>query len=54
MSEIGLGLANVQSPSQSQAKLMLVTTLEMDHFDHTERNVHFKKFIASLWEGLIH
>ena len=48
------GPAFVQSYSQSQARLMFVTTLEMDNFDCTKMNAHFKKFTACLREGLIH
>ena len=44
----------VQSHFQSQAGLMFVTTLEMNNFDCTKINAHFKKFTACLWEGLIH
>ena len=44
----------VQSYSQSQARLMFVTTLGMDNFDCTKMNAHFKKFTACLREGLIH
>ena len=40
--------AFVKSHSQSQARLMFVTTLEIDNF---EMNAHFT---ACLWEGLIH
>ena len=40
--------------SQSQARLVFVTTLGMDNFDCTKMNAHFKKFTACLWEGLIH
>ena len=36
---------------QSQARLMLITTLKMDNFDCTGMNAHFT---ACLWEGLIH
>ena len=46
--------AFIQSYSQSQAKLMFVTTLGMDDFDCTKMNAHLKKFIACLREGLIH
>ena len=46
--------AFVQSYSQSQARLMFVTTLGMDNFDCTKMNAHFKKFTACLREGLIH
>ena len=46
--------AFVQSYSQSQARLMFVTTLGMDNFDCTKMNGHFKKFTACLQEGLIH
>ena len=47
-------LAFAQSYSQSQARLMFVTTLGMDNFDCTKMNAHFKKFTACLREGLIH
>ena len=40
--------------SQSQARLMFVTTLGMDNFDCTKMNAHFQKFTACLREGLIH
>ena len=46
--------AFVQSYSQSQARLMFVTTLGMDNFDCTKMNAHFEKFTACLREGLIH
>ena len=46
--------AFVQSYSESQARLMFVTTLGMDNFDCTKMNAHFKKFTACLREGLIH
>ena len=46
--------AFVQSYSQSQARLMFVTTLGMDNFDCTKMNAHFKIFTACLREGLIH
>ena len=46
--------AFVQSYSQSQARLMFVTTLGMDNFDCTKINAHFKKFTACVREGLIH
>ena len=36
-------LAFVQSYSQSQARLLFVTTLGMDNFDCTKMNVHFEK-----------
>ena len=36
--------AFVQSYSQSQARLMFVTTLGMDNFDCTKMNAHFEKF----------
>ena len=45
--------ATLQSYSQSQARLMVVT-LGMDNFDCTKMNAQFKKFTACLWEGLIH
>ena len=35
-------------------KLMFVTTLEMDNFDCTKMNAHFKKFTASMRERLIY
>ena len=38
--------AFVHSSSLSQARLMFVTTLEMDNFDCTKTNAHFKKFTA--------
>ena len=38
--------AFVQSYSQSQARVMFVTTLGMDNFDCTKMNAHFKKFTA--------
>ena len=38
--------AFVQSYSQSQARLMFVTTLGMDSFDCIKMNAHFKKFTA--------
>ena len=44
--------AFVQSYSQSQARLMFVTTLGMDNFDCTKMNAHFEKFTACLREGL--
>ena len=47
-------LMSFQSYSQSQARLMFVTTLGMDNFDCTKMNAHFKKFIRCLREGLIH
>ena len=37
-----------ESPSQSQARLMFVTTLGMDNFDCIKMNAHFKKFRACL------
>ena len=37
--------------TQSQAKLVFVTTLKMDNFDCTKMNTHFT---ACLWEGLFH
>ena len=43
--------AFVRSHSQSQARLMFVTTLELDNFDWTDINARFK---ACLREGLIH
>ena len=46
--------AFAQSHSQSQARLMFVTTLGMDNFDCTKMNAHFEKFTACLREGLIH
>ena len=46
--------AFVQSYSQSQARLMFVTTLGMDNFDCTKMNGHFEKATAYLREGLIH
>ena len=46
--------AVVQNYSQSQARLMFVTTLGMDNFYRTKMNAHFKKITACLWEGLIH
>ena len=46
--------AIVQSYSQSQARLMFVTTLGMDNFDCTKMNADFKKFTACPREGLIH
>ena len=45
---------HVQSYSQSQARLMFVTTLGMDKFDCTKMNANYKKFTTCLWEGLIH
>ena len=47
-------LAFVQSYSQSQARLMFITTLGMDNFDCTKMNAHFKNFTGCLREGLIH
>ena len=38
--------AFVQCYSQSQARLMFVATLEMDNFDCTKMNAHFKIFTA--------
>ena len=46
--------AFVQTYSQTRARLMFVTTLEMANFDCTKMNAHFKKFTACLREGLIH
>ena len=46
--------AFVQTYSQTQARLMFVTTLEMDNFDCTKMNARFQKFTACLREGLIH
>ena len=47
--------AFVHSYSQSQARLMFVTTLGIDNFDDcTKMNAHFKKFTACPREGLIH
>ena len=46
--------AFVQTYSQTRARLMFVTTLEMDNFDCTKMNARFQKFTACLWEGLIH
>ena len=40
--------------SQSQARLMFVTTFGMDNFNYTKMNTHFDKFTACLQEGLIH
>ena len=37
-----------ESHSQSQARLMFVTTLGMDNFDCIKMNAHFKKFRACL------
>ena len=45
--------AFVQSYSQSQAKLMFITTLGMDNFDCTKMNAHFKN-IHSLSTGGAH
>ena len=42
------------SYSQSQARLMFVTTLGIDNFDCTKMDGHFKKFVACLREGFIH
>ena len=47
-------LAFAQTYSQTQAKLMLVTTLEMDNFDCAKMNARFQKFTGCLREGLIH
>ena len=44
-------IAFVQSYSQSQARLMFVTTLGMDNFDYNKMNA---QFTACLQEGLIH
>ena len=46
--------AFVQTYSQTRARLMFVTTLEMDNFDCTKMNARFQKFTACLREGLIH
>ena len=46
--------AFVQTYSQSQARLMFVTTFEMDNFDCTKMNACFQKFTACLREGLFH
>ena len=46
--------AFVQSYSQSQARLMFVTTLGIDNFECTKMIAHLKKFTAWLQEGLIH
>ena len=46
--------AFVQTYSQTRARLMFVTTLEMDNFDCTKMNARFQKFTACLQEGLIH
>ena len=46
--------AFVQIYSQTRARLMFVTTLEMDNFDCTKMNARFQKFTACLREGLIH
>ena len=40
--------------SESQARLMFVTTFGMDNFDCTKMNAHFQKFTACLREELIH
>ena len=40
-------LAFVQSYSQSQARLMFVTTLGMDNFDCTKMNAHFNLILLS-------
>ena len=47
-------LAFVHTYSQTRARLMFVTTLEMDNFDCTKMNAPFQKFTACLREGLIH
>ena len=44
----------VHNYSQSQARLIFVTTPEMDNSDCTKMNAHFEKFTAWLREGLIH
>ena len=38
--------AFVQTYSQTRARLMFVTTLEMDNFDCTKMNARFQKFTA--------
>ena len=54
VSQINLCQPFVQTYSQTRARLMFVTTLEMDNFDCTKMNARFQKFTACLREGLIH
>ena len=54
VSQINLCQLFVQTYSQTRARLMFVTTLEMDNFDCTKMNARFQKFTACLRDGLIH